>query len=130
MASIPQQYRDLFDKPITVGLATVLPSGQPQVTPVWCDLDGELVRVNTAEGRQKHKDMVANPLVTVLAVDPSNPFRYLEVRGTVERITEEGAVEHINKLSHEYTGHDYPPIPENETRVICYITPQRVVAQG
>ena len=90
-AKIPEQYRDLLEKPIVVGLATMLPNGQPQVTPVWADFDGEHIRVNTAAGRQKQKDMAARPQVTVLAIDPSNPYRYLEVRGKVSKISKEVA---------------------------------------
>lgn len=131
MAQIPDQYRDLLEKPVFVGLATILPDGQPQVTPVWCDFDGTYIRVNTAEGRQKHKDMVARPQVSVLAVDPSNPYRYMEVRGTVAKITREGADAHIDALAKKYLGVDsYPGRNPAETRVICYIEPQKVHAQG
>jgi len=75
VAPIPDDYRDLFEKPVTVSLATLLPDGHPQVTPVWCDFDGEHIRVNTAKGRQKYRDMTARPRVTVLAVDPENHYR-------------------------------------------------------
>ncbi len=128
---VPEQYRNLLGGPILISLATILPSGQPQVTPVWCDFDGTYVRVNTAKGRQKHKDMVERPQVTVLALDPANPQRYIEVRGTVARIEEEGADAHIDKLAKDYLGADrYPYHTPTETRVICYIEPTRVVAQG
>jgi PPOX class probable F420-dependent enzyme len=131
MAAIPEGYRDLLDGPVTVSLATILPDGQPQVTPVWCDFDGTHIRVNTAAGRQKHKDMVARPRVTVLALDPANPYRYLEVRGTVARIGEEGADDHIDALAQRYLGVErYPYRNPAETRVICYIEPKRVLAQG
>lgn len=131
MATIPEGYRDLLDGPVTVSLATILPDGQPQVTPVWADFDGTYIRVNTAEGRQKHKDMVARPQVTVMAIDPANPYRYLEVRGTVARITDEGAAEHIDALAKQYLGVDrYPYHNPAETRVICYIEPKKVHAQG
>lgn len=131
MAEIPEAYTDLLGGPVTVSLATVLPSGQPQVTPVWCDWDGQYVRVNTAKGRQKHKDMEARPQVTVMALDPKNAGRYIEVRGTVSRITEEGADAHIDKLAHDYLGVDkYPYRNPAETRIMCYIEPTKVLAQG
>lgn len=131
MVDVPEQYRDLLGAPVTVSLATILPSGQPQVTPVWCDFDGTYVRVNTAQGRQKHKDMVARPQVTVLGLDPKNSQRYIEVRGTVARIEEEGADAHIDKLAKDYMGVDvYPYHTDTETRVICYIEPTRVISQG
>ena len=131
MVDVPEQYRDLLGGPVLVSLATILPNGQPQVTPVWCDFDGTYVRVNTAKGRQKHKDMVARPQVTVLGFDPKTPFRYIEVRGTVTRIEEEGADAHIDKLAKDYTGADrYPNHTATETRVICYIEPTHIVLQG
>lgn len=131
MATIPEGYRDLLEGPVTVSLATILPDGQPQVTPVWCDFHDGQIRVNTAEGRQKHKDMVARPQVTVMALDPANPYRYLEVRGAVARITDEGAADHIDALAKLYMGADrYPFHNPAETRVICYIEPRKVYAQG
>ena len=128
---IPEGYRDLLDRPVTVALATILPDGQPQVTPVWCDFDGTYIRVNTAAGRQKYRDMVERPQVTVLAIDPENPYRYLEIRGRVARYTEEGADEVIDKLAHDYLGVEtYPYRNPAEQRVTFYIEPQRVLAQG
>ncbi len=131
MTQIPEQYRDLLEEPVTASLATVLPNGQPQVTPVWCDLEGGLIRVNTAKGRQKHKDMVDRPQVTVMAIDPQNPYRYLEVRGRVARIEEEGADAHIDLLAKQYMGVDrYPNHDPDETRVIAYIEPIKVSGLG
>ncbi len=131
MTQIPEQYRDLLEEPITASLATVLPNGQPQVTPVWCDLEDGLIRVNTAKGRQKHKDMVDRPQVTVMAIDPQNPYRYLEVRGRVARIEEEGADAHIDLLAKQYMGVDrYPNHDPDETRVIAYIEPIKVSGLG
>lgn len=131
MTQIPEQYRDLLEEPVTASLATVLPNGQPQVTPVWCDLEDGLIRVNTAKGRQKHKDMVDRPQVTVMAIDPQNPYRYLEVRGRVARIEEEGADAHIDLLAKQYMGVDrYPNHDPDETRVIAYIEPIKVSGLG
>ncbi len=131
MATIPEEYRDLLRAPVCVSLATVLPSGQPQVTPVWCDLEDGYIRVNTANGRQKYKDMIARPQVTVMGLDPANPYRYIEVRGRLARTSEEGADEHIDKLAKDYLGVDsYPYHNPAETRVICYIEPSKVHAQG
>ena len=132
MASVPQEYRDLLDtRPVLVSLATVQPDGQPQVTPVWIDMEGELLRVNTASGRQKHINMEQRPMVTVLAVDPDNAFRFVEVRGRVSRITEEGGDAHIDALAKKYLGADsYPYRNPAETRIVCYIEPTRVIASG
>lgn len=131
MAPIPEKYRDLLERPVIVALATVLESGQPQVHPVWADLEGEYIRINTVAGRAKHRNMEERPLVTVLAVDPDDPFRWLEVRGKVEKTCFEGADAHIDKLAKEYMGVDVYPghTPENK-RLIAYVKPTRVIASG
>lgn len=132
MATVPQEYRDLLvERPILVSLATVQPDGQPQVTPVWIDMEGDLLRVNTAKGRQKHINMDERPMVTVLALDPDNAFRYIEVRGRVTRITEEGGDAHIDTLAKKYLGTDtYPYRNSADTRLVIYIEPTRVLASG
>jgi PPOX class probable F420-dependent enzyme len=131
---IPDSHKDLLERPIVVSLATVNPSGQPQVTPVWCDYDGTYVRVNSARGRQKVKNMEERPSVTVLSIDPENTQRWIEVRGKVEEISEEGADDHINLLSRQYKGIDYfTAYPQNrgtQTRVIFKIRPTRVIVYG
>ncbi len=132
---VPESYRDLLDGPVVVGLITVMPSGQPQATPVWCSYDGSHVWINTARGRQKDRNMQRDAKVTVLAIDPRNPYRWLEVRGTVDDITEEGAVDHINFLSGLYRGNadyyaDDPAQRDRETRVIYKIKPSHVNARG
>ena len=128
---IPENYADLFDKKVFAGLATIMPDGAPQVTPVWIDYDGECVVFNTAAGRQKDKNLQAQPLTSVMLVDPDNPYRYLEVRGSVvERITE-GADDHINKMAKKYLGQDvYPFRQPGEQRVIFRIKPARVSSMG
>lgn len=134
-ASIPDSHRDLFDRPVVVTLVTVMPDGQPQATPVWCMYDGTHVIVNTARGRQKDRNMTRDSKVTVLAVDPDNPYRYLEVRGTVAEVTEVGAVDVINALSERYTGktpyygsNAPAELAQTEVRVTYKITPVRVIA--
>jgi PPOX class probable F420-dependent enzyme len=131
MATIPAQYHDLFERPILLSLATLMPDGQPQVTPVWGDFDGTHIRINTAAGRQKHKNMAERPRVTVMLFDPENTERYIEVRGEVTRISPEGGDAHIDALAKKYTGADsYANRNPAETRVICYLEPQKVTAQG
>ncbi len=99
---IPADFKDLLDRPIVVTLVTVMPDGQPQATPVWVDYDGTHVRVNTARGRQKDRNMKLGAKVTVLSIDPDDPYRWLEVRGKIVEETEVGALEHINSLSAKY----------------------------
>ncbi|MBX3086028.1 MAG: PPOX class F420-dependent oxidoreductase [Anaerolineae bacterium] len=100
--SIPADFKDLLDRPIVVTLVTVMPDGQPQATPVWVDYDGTHVRINTARGRQKDKNMKVGAKVTVLSIDPDHTNRWLEIRGTIVEETEVGALEHINSLSLKY----------------------------
>jgi PPOX class probable F420-dependent enzyme len=132
MASqIPDSHRDLLDGPIIASLATLMPDGQPQVTPVWCSYDGTYVIVNAAADRQKHKNMAERPRVTIMVFDPKNQFRYLEVRGVVEEITAEGGGESMNELSLLYTGKpkrygiEAPPRDVLE-RLLYKIRPTRV----
>lgn len=137
MVEIPASHHDLFNGPVVVSFVTIMPDGQPQATPVWCDFDGSHILINTAKGRQKDKNVRARPKVTVLAIDPQNPYRWVEVRGEVEDITEEGALESITKLAKLYTGKDSyyggvtpAEMQEKETRVLLKIAPHRVLTSG
>ncbi|HXA92796.1 MAG TPA: PPOX class F420-dependent oxidoreductase, partial [Steroidobacteraceae bacterium] len=100
MATKLDQYLDLLQqkKPLA-SLATVQPDGSPQLTPVWFDFDGKHIRVNTAKGRVKARNMHEGSRVAVMIVDPDNPYRYVQIRGRVARATESGAVEHIDSLA-------------------------------
>jgi PPOX class probable F420-dependent enzyme len=130
-AIIPDKYMDLFQKRALASLATLMPDGSPQVTPVWCDYDGRHVIVNTAKGRQKDKNMRRDSRVSLAIIDPDNPYRYLEVRGTIKEVTEEGAEEHINKMAKKYLGMDkYPNLQPGEVRVIFKVEPERTSSMG
>jgi PPOX class probable F420-dependent enzyme len=128
-ATIPDKVLDLFEKPAFAHLATVMPDGTPQVTPVWVDFDGTYVRVNTAKGRLKERNMQQRSKVGLAMTDPQNAYRWLSIRGRVAEITEEGALAHINKLSKKYTGNDkYQRLQPGEVRVICKILPEHVAS--
>ncbi|RPJ59721.1 MAG: PPOX class F420-dependent oxidoreductase [Acidobacteria bacterium] len=128
---IPQKYLDLFQKPCFANLATLMPDGRPQVTPVWCDYDGSHVVVNSAKGRQKDRNMRRDNRVALSIMDPKNPYRYLEVRGTVAEITEEGASDHIDKMAKKYLGLDkYPNAQPGEVRVLYKIRPEKTSSMG
>ena len=130
-ATIPQEFRDLLTKKAFAHLATIMPDGSPQVTPVWIDFDGGHVRVNSAKGRIKDKNMRRNGRVALAIQDPDNPYRYLAVRGRVEEITEAGADTHIDSLAKKYLGQDrYPHRQPAEVRVIYRIRPERVSTMG
>ncbi len=105
-------------------VATVMPDGGAQVTPVWVDTDGDAVIFNTAKGRVKHRNLVANPEVAISVTDRANDYRVLVVRGTAEFV-EEGADAHIDRLAKKYLDADsYPMRNAEETRVIVRVVPQ------
>ena len=131
MATIPDQYKDLLQKKAFAHLATVMKDGSPQVTPIWFDYDGTHVRINSAKGRWKDKNMRNRPKVALSIPDPDNPYRYMQIRGTVTEVTESGADAHIDSLAKKYLGPDkYPYRQPGEERVIYKIAVERVNAQG
>ena len=130
-ATNPEQFKDLFGKVAFANLATLMPDGSPQVTPVWVDYDGAYVRVNSAKGRVKDKNMRRDKRVALSIQDPDNPYRYLAVRGEVAEITENGADAHIDALAKKYLGKDrYPFRTPGEVRVIYKIRPERISTSG
>jgi PPOX class probable F420-dependent enzyme len=128
---IPEKYRDLFNKKAFASLGTLMPDGRPQVTPVWVDVEGDLVIINSAKGRQKDRNLRRDPRVSLAVIDPDNPYRYLELRGRVVEITEQGAAAHIDKMAKKYLGVDsYPYKNPNEIRVIYKIQPDHATMMG
>jgi PPOX class probable F420-dependent enzyme len=128
-----KKYADLLtgSQKALAHLATVMPNGAPQVTPVWFDYDGKFFRVNSAKGRVKDRNMRRNPAVSLSIVDPANPYRYLGVLGRVVEITEKGGDAHIDSLSKKYLGKDsYPNRRPGEVRVIYKIAPERASGMG
>ncbi len=130
--AMPPEFLDLVTtSKAFANLATIMPSGSPQVTPVWFNFDGKYIRVNSARGRVKDKNMRREPRVALSILDPDNPYRYLAIRGRVVKITEDGAVEHINALAKKYRGMEtYRSRSPDEVRVMYVIEPRRVAGQG
>jgi PPOX class probable F420-dependent enzyme len=125
-SSIPDSHVDLFHKKAFANLATLMPNGSPQVTPVWVDYDGRHVIINTAEGRQKDKNLQRDGRVALSIMDPENPYRYLEVRGHIEQRTRDGADQHIDAMARKYLGQDkYPYRQPGEVRVIYRVAADR-----
>jgi PPOX class probable F420-dependent enzyme len=133
---VPASYLDLVECPPVAALSTVTADGYPQTSVVWCDWDGECVRINTMRGFAKERNMRRNPRVTLLCYNPAQPLRYLEIRGFVESITEDGAGRHLDELASKYAGRpvryfgDVLPVnfTETEIPVLCRIRPTHVVA--
>jgi PPOX class probable F420-dependent enzyme len=133
---IPASHRDLIECPPVAALSTIMADGYPQTSVVWCDFDGEYLRVNTMRGFAKERNMRRNPRVTLLCYDPRQPLRYLEVRGIVIEMTEDGAADHLDELASKYAGRPIryfgDAIParfaEAEIPILCRIRPTHVVA--
>jgi PPOX class probable F420-dependent enzyme len=132
MADIPGEFLDLFQKKAAFAhLATIMRDGSPQVTPVWFDYVDGKIRVNSAKGRVKTRNMQDGAPVALSILDPDNPYRYIQVRGHVGRVTEDGAEAHIDLLTKKYLGKDkYPYASPAETRVMFEIEPDSVQTMG
>jgi PPOX class probable F420-dependent enzyme len=131
-ATIPDKFKDLlFQKKAFASVATVMSDGSPQVTPMWFDVEGEHIRVNSARGRVKDRNMRRDARVSLSIMDPDNAYRYLGVRGRVVEVTEQGAEAHIDALAKKYIGQDrYPWRQPGEVRVTYKIRPERVSSMG
>jgi len=123
--------KKLFQEANIGHLATVMPDGSPQVTPMWVDFDGEHILVNTAEGRQKPRNIRRDPRVAISITREGSPYAYAQVRGRVVEVTREGAEEHIDRLAKKYLGRDrYPWRQPGELRIILKIAPEHVSSMG
>lgn len=134
---IPDTHKDLLAPTILSTVTTVSEDGEPQSTVLWRAYDGEAIRISTLATRQKTKNIESNPKVSVMTVDPQNPYRYLELRGTVEDISRENVVEFVNQLAKTYTGKDKfygdvapAELEGKEDRVTITIIPEHVVTYG
>lgn len=132
MTKIPDAYLDLLqDKKAFANLATVMTDGTPQVTPVWFDNRDGVIRVNSARGRVKSRNMTEGAPVALSIMDPDNPYRYIQIRGRVRRVVDHGADAHIDSLAKKYLGKDkYPFARPGEQRVMFEIEPTSVQVMG
>jgi PPOX class probable F420-dependent enzyme len=130
-SSLPETHKDLLSKTLFAHLGTLMPDGAPQVTPVWFDYDGKVIVINTGVGRQKDRNMQRDGRVALSIIDPENPYRYLEVRGTIAERTEQGADAVIDYLAKKYLNVDkYPYHKAGEKRVTYKIKPEHYTTQG
>ena len=131
MAAFPDKYLDLFQKKAFGAFTTLMPDGTPQTTPVWVDMQGGEVWVNSAVGRLKDRNVKRDPRVAVAIQDPDNPYRYVEVRGRVREITQDGADAHIDAMAKKYLGQDkYPFRQPGEQRVLYKISIDKAHGYG
>ena len=129
--AIPEGYHDLLESTALVHVATVGPKGAPQNNPVWFDWDGEHIKFSQTKTRQKYRNMSREPRVALSIVDPENPYRYLEVRGEVDRVEEDPHNDFINAMAKKYMGVDvYPMHQPGDERVVVYVKPQHTTQMG
>ncbi len=124
MKGFPDTHKDLLDDATRAFayLATIMPDGSPQLTPLWFNTDGEYILVNSSKGRVKDRNMRREPRVALVIADPKDPYRFVQVRGSVAEIVEHGGLEHINRLSLKYHGKPWTARP-GQVRVIYKILP-------
>jgi PPOX class probable F420-dependent enzyme len=122
--------RAVFDKKVLAHVASLDADGGPNVTPVWVELDGDDVVINTALGRAKARNLANDSRVAVSLTDPDDPQSTISIRGTVVVFTTDGADEVIDRLAKKYVGVDtYPYRAEGEVRVTVKIRPDRISRQ-
>jgi PPOX class probable F420-dependent enzyme len=131
-ATVPESHSDLLldEKRALAILATIMDDGSPQATPIWFDIEGDTLCFNTARGRVKDRNISARPRVAVVIVDPDDPYRYLQLRGSVESSSTEGAREHIDRLAQKYLGTPSYDSYQGETRVTYCIRIESVDTMG
>jgi PPOX class probable F420-dependent enzyme len=135
--TIPDTHLDLITGPYIQTLVTLMPDQHPQATPVWGGLEGEHLVFTTVRGRQKEKNLLGDPRLTILVVDPEDSLRYLEIRGEVVAMHEEGGVEKINEFARLYTDHSmyyggFAPAErqQQEERILVKVRPVKIHARG
>lgn len=128
---IPEGYEDLLKSTALVHVATIGPHGEPQNNPVWFDWDGEHVKFSQTKGRQKYRNLGRDPRIAFSIVDPDNPYRYIEIRGEVDRIEEDPDLNFINSMAKKYLGMDkYPYHQPGDERVVIFVKPQHTTQMG
>ncbi len=131
MSIIPESHADLLNKTVFWHIATTSPKGEIQSSPVWAGWDGEFFLFSLTKGRQKYRNLMANPEVAMSGVDPDNAYRYLELRGIVERVDDDGSNAFIDSMAKKYMDADeYPFHQPGDERVVMVIKPLRSSSMG
>ena len=126
--SLPDNVRRLLDDKTFVVVSTVNPDGSPQSTVLWVKRDGDDLIFSTVRGRKKTRNLERDPRASVCAYDPAQPYSYFTIDGEVTMV-EEGGPELINELSLKYNGVPYTFDPPEAVRVVCRLTPRKVISQ-
>jgi PPOX class probable F420-dependent enzyme len=126
---LPESHVDLLDRPMFAHLATVRPDGAPQTQVMWFVWDGERIRMTHTKTRQKYRNFQREPRVALSIAEPDNPYRFLEIRGSVEKIEDDDAEASFYQSLQRRYGQSYP-IPDAAVRVIVTIRPEKFIAHG
>ncbi len=130
MAALTEQARSFLQQPFVGEVTTLRNDGSPHTTVVWVDVDTDEVIFNSAVGRAKERHLRNDPRISLIVVDPENPYRWVSVSGKAELDTT-GADDEIDKLAKKYLGQDeYPWRNPEETRINVRIRPEHVEATG
>jgi PPOX class probable F420-dependent enzyme len=128
---IPEAYADLVERPVLAHVATLGPKGEPQNNPVWFDMKDGLIRFSQTTARQKYRNVQQDGRASFSIVDPENPYRYLEIRGTLERIDPDPDYAFINSMAKKYLNEDrYPWLQPGEERVVLHFRPEHTTQMG
>jgi PPOX class probable F420-dependent enzyme len=129
--SIPEDKLDLLERPVLAHVATIGPDGEPQNNPVWFGWDGEHLLFSQTTGRQKYRNLQRNPKIALSIVDPENDYRYLELRGTVERIDPDPDNAFIDSMAKKYMNVEkYPWHQPGDQRVVVVVRPEHATHMG
>ena len=129
--TIPASHSDILESNALVHVATIGPDGKPQNTPVWFGWDGTHVLFSLTTGRQKYRNLTSSPDLALSFVDVANPYRYLEIRGTVVEIADDPENAFINSMAKKYLGQDvYPWHQPTDHRVVVKVLPAHTTQMG
>lgn len=126
---IPESLRDLVERPLYAHLATVRPDGTPQVNPTWVRFDGRYLWLTTTTSRRKNRNWQVQPAVALSIVDPDRPYRYLEIRGRVERVVPDPEGAEFVRLAVRYDMEEPGPPPDAADRIAVAIRPLHTTTQ-
>lgn len=124
-ASIPDDLRDLLERPLFGALGTVRPDDGVQVNPMWFEFDGETVRFTHTTKRAKYRNLQQNPAMSLMVFDPDDPQRYLEVRGSLVEAIPDPTGSFYVRLQQRYGSTSDAPPPDAEVRVILVMSVER-----
>lgn len=139
LADLEDKYRNLLEGQVTCTLATLMPDGRPQLSPIWVAHDGTHILVNTKKGRVKETNMRKRPEVSLMAVNPKNPYHWMTINGRVVEVIEETdprkgneATKNVNEMSKRYINQDPYPLrdPRGEVRVLFKVLPEYIMTFG